>query len=395
MKSRFLRTNLVNILVIDHCVETVASISSTLGPSFCQVVSVSSFDEAIELLSSVDFALVLMSGELCAANDHKTTSVIKTLSKNTDTPIIYMSGNHDDITGLIGTHVSGSFDCILKPLDPIILKAKVIFFIDLYWKWFELKEENARLKDALQRSFAIGNNFLSVVSHELNTPITSLKLQLQMMQKSLGIPKDGAVQSNYFSKGLEVSCKQVERLISVTRTLMDCSYIESGRFLLHPERFKLQYFLDDIIEKHSDLKDCSGRKINICLNEDLEVNWDKERIAQILTKLISNSVRFAPGEIDLSAQESDGIVILEIRDYGMGIQNAMREGIFDRLEWSRVENASGLGFGFYIVKGIIEAHKGQVDVKSEPSGGTTFSIYLRKDLSYHLNTDSPALVAED
>lgn len=239
--------------------------------------------------------------------------------------------------------------------------------------------ENARLYKLSQEAIEVRNDFLSIASHELNTPITSLKLQLQMVKKSLLLASEGTFPLERFSKGVDASCKQVDRLINLIQILLDVTRIQSGKFTFSFEKFNVQDIVKEVIDRHKEIIDASDCKVKVSNEVSAEVLWDKTRIEQVVTNLLTNAIKYAPGEIEITVSDIGENIAILVRDHGRGIPETKLKTIFDRFERATSnESVSGLGLGLFIVKQIIDGHQGKIEVKSEQEKGTTFCVFIPK-----------------
>lgn len=244
-----------------------------------------------------------------------------------------------------------------------------------------LAMENSKLYQISQEAIEVRNDFLSIASHELNTPITSLKLQLQMVKKSLLSNKEGTLPLEKFTRSVEASVKQVDRLINLVQILLDVSRIQSGKFTFNFEELNASSVVQEVLDRHKEICQNSGCEIKLDIPDSLDVVWDKTRIEQVITNLLTNAIKYAPGEIDISLKQIGEIVTIKVKDHGKGIPTHKLKTVFERFE--RVasnESVSGLGLGLYIVKQIVEGHSGKVEVESEENKGTSFSIILPRDV---------------
>lgn len=238
--------------------------------------------------------------------------------------------------------------------------------------------ENFRLYKISQDAIEVRNEFLSIASHELNTPITSLKLQLQMVKKTLLASTEGNLPLDRFTRSVNASVKQVDRLINLIQILLDVSRIQSGRFTFNFQNVKVQEIVDEVVERHREILEISDCKLTVKPLPDLEVVWDKTRVEQVITNILTNAIKYAPGNIEISAEEDNGNIVFRVVDEGDGIPVDKLRTIFDRFERATTkENVSGLGLGLFIVKQIVEGHHGLVEVKSS-NKGTEFKVSLPK-----------------
>lgn len=243
-----------------------------------------------------------------------------------------------------------------------------------------LAYENSRLYKLSQQAIEIRNDFLSIASHELNTPITSLKLQLQLTKKSLESGKDGNLPLDKFTKSIDASVRQVDRLITLVQVLLDVSRIQSGKLTFHFEEFDLTDLLSEVLDRFKELVTTSGCELDVENSLDAHVAWDKTRIEQVIINLLTNAIKYAPGRIHLNIKQVEGGVQILFKDHGKGIPQHKLTSIFDRFERaSSNETISGLGLGLFIVKQIVDGHGGNVKVNSEINSGTVFTVFLPVD----------------
>lgn len=243
-----------------------------------------------------------------------------------------------------------------------------------------LAYENTRLYKISQQAIEIRNDFLSIASHELNTPITSLKLQLQITKKTLEMGARGEFPLDRFNKSIDSSVRQVDRLINLVQILLDVSRIQSGKLAFNFERFNVNEVIDEIVERHREIVNQSHCHLNLEIENDIVACLDKTRFEQVVVNLLTNAIKYAPGEILLRVYVTDGHLKVEMRDHGQGIPEDKLATIFDR--FARVtshEGVSGLGLGLFIVKQIIEGHHGHIEVSSKVEDGSQFIVTLPMD----------------
>lgn len=215
------------------------------------------------------------------------------------------------------------------------------------------------------------DEFLSLVAHELKTPLTVMKLVLQALSYKC---KQYNVASDILKKIKDVDI-EINRLTSLINEILDFSKLESGTVHLNTKMFNL---IDLINETISELKPIAKQKISFVRHSKILVQADRDRIKQVLINLISNSIKYSKrnGKIYVKAEVSNGFIIVSVKDEGVGIPKEKLPRIFDR--FFQIENSSklGSGLGLYITKEIISKHKGEVWVESEEDKGSTFYFSL-------------------
>jgi PAS domain S-box-containing protein len=235
------------------------------------------------------------------------------------------------------------------------------------------EEERLRLARA-EEAVRLRDEFLSIASHELKTPLTALHLQLQILGDAAGLPEQ-------VSRQLERATRNSARLVTLVETLLDVVRITAGRFRLTRERFELGAAIREAVYSLSGEATKARTPILIHEKHRMEGWWDRLRIEQAFTNLIANAIKYGAGSpVDIGVDFDGRVARVTIADQGPGIAAADRERIFARFERAApAEHFGGLGLGLYITRQIVEAHGGTVEVDSEPGAGATFLVRLPLD----------------
>ncbi|WP_437922570.1 AAA family ATPase [Sorangium sp. So ce291] len=236
--------------------------------------------------------------------------------------------------------------------------------------------DNARLYQAAQEAIRARDEFLTVATHELNTPMTSLTLTLEAVQRTLelGRPWDPQAMDRQVDRAL----RQAARLTRLHNELLDVSRSSTDRLSLEVAEVDLGAIVRDVIDRFKldlarvgcsvSLRDC-GRIVG---------RWDRFRVGQIVTNLLANAMKFGAGKpVEIFVSEEAGTARLAVKDQGIGIDPARQEQIFERFGRAVSDrNYGGLGLGLYISRTIAEAHGGSIRVQSAPGAGATFVVEL-------------------
>jgi signal transduction histidine kinase len=220
------------------------------------------------------------------------------------------------------------------------------------------------------------SEFLSVASHELKTPLTSLKLQVQGLRRF--IKRDPASLTERVPPFAERCERQIDRLTRLVDDLLDLSRISNGKLQMVPEDLDLAELVHEVLQRFTfDLAHASC-EIRLDAPEPVWGHWDRLRIEQIFTNLLTNSFKYGPGApIEVRVGREDGMAVLSVRDHGIGISASDQTRIFAQFERvSTTRGPSGLGLGLYIASQIVDAHEGKIEVRSEPGQGSTFTVRL-------------------
>lgn len=240
--------------------------------------------------------------------------------------------------------------------------------------------DNAKLHQEAQQAVKLRDEFISMASHELKTPITSLNLQVEVLNDLVsGLESDTEV-SRLMTKFLGSTNKQLMRLSRLVDDMLDISRISSGKLSLSIKETNLTMLTHEIHERFKDqLKDL---KINsqLHLGDNIKVHCDPERIDQVITNFMTNAIRYGGrSPIHMTIEDSNQKVIFKIKDHGRGIKKEDQERIFKRFERAHThQDVDGLGLGLYINKQIIDEHNGLIKLESEEGQGATFIFELLK-----------------
>lgn len=240
---------------------------------------------------------------------------------------------------------------------------------------FERIQAQEKLKKSIKKLREMDrkkDDFISIASHELKTPLTSMKLFLELLSRQLETAKK-ADQSIHLLKKAQEQTHRLQRLVT---DLLDVSRIQKGKLQFLSEPFRLDKLIEDTLDGLS-----LQHNILIKKTTPLIVKGDKFRIYQVLTNFLTNANKYSPpnSEIHISIEKNDTNALVKVKDFGIGIAQNQQKNIFNKLY--QVKNAekktySGLGMGLFIAKEIITHHKGSIGVKSTKGKGATFFFTL-------------------
>ncbi|MGZ3778117.1 MAG: sensor histidine kinase, partial [Mucilaginibacter sp.] len=219
------------------------------------------------------------------------------------------------------------------------------------------------------------NDFIAMASHELKTPLTSLKAYIQLLETKLSGASDPFVKT-----ALSKSINQVNKMTALVHSFLDLSRLEPGQLQLKRSVFDINKLVEECV---NDSRMISGTHalvfsaIAVC-----NVNADREKIGQVVSNFISNAIKYSPkgSTVTIKAEVGDhNCVEVSVTDQGIGIKPKDQEKIFQRfyrVDDSDKKHISGFGIGLYLSNEIIQRHKGKIWVKSTSSKGSTFFFSL-------------------
>ena len=218
------------------------------------------------------------------------------------------------------------------------------------------------------------SDFLSMASHELKTPLTSMKMFLELLGRQLDTTE--LHQAKYFVNRIQ---DQTNQLVELTNDLLDVSRIETGKLRLNKEPFHLNDLISETVEALA--TSTRSHKLVLVKNPPTLIHADRYRIFQVLINLLTNAIKYSPSgrDIHITLDQKDSIATVRVQDFGIGIKKSQQEKIFDKLYQvtdPQEKTYPGLGLGLYISKEIIERHKGTIQVQSAKGKGSTFSFSL-------------------
>lgn len=237
-------------------------------------------------------------------------------------------------------------------------------------------ERHALELERLQKEEAFRKQLLNAVAHELNTPLTPLKLQLHLAQRRLGDQKE-----------LKVLDRNVDRLGRIVEDLMDVARLEGETFQLQQEPHGLVEVIEEAAATFRPLAAERDVSIQVMVEGDFEITADRLRMTQVLYNLLSNAVKYSPegGVVRVEARKDEHGVVCAVEDQGPGFDNAQLQQLFQPfapIHPAPPHAPPSTGLGLYLTRGIVDAHGGRIEASSPgPGRGARFTFWLPHDES--------------
>lgn len=253
---------------------------------------------------------------------------------------------------------------ISRLISPFIEKARLVS---------ELRKNEEILHEAIESR----DIFLSICSHELKTPVQSLKLLSQISLRQLRRGTFPISEQNVTATFQKFSA-QVDRLANLIEDMLDISRMESGNFVFRKDYFSLTKLMQDVLEKYEAHFSELSIPFTYEIEEEIVVNGDIVRIEQVIQNIINNAIKYGRLQpVHVTLKKAGTSAVIRVKDNGTGIPESFLDKIFHRFERvGQDSNITGLGLGLYICKTIVDSHQGVIQVKSEEDVGSTFSVYL-------------------
>lgn len=265
----------------------------------------------------------------------------------------------------------------------VSLKEKAFFSQDDLYMFLDFSRrvsvamDNAHFHEKADAAIRVRDEFLSVASHELKTPLTPLKLQAQLLVRVLKSSTIAGINADKVDKILSTFERQLDRLSTLIDELLDISKIANGKLSLNVEKFDMIDLVRDVLNRFSGLLVSSKCEVIFDATGPIFVELDRFRMEQIFVNLLTNACKYGQGkpiQIDVRRLGNDRVEVA-VKDHGIGIAQANLSRIFDRFERAvSSRHFAGLGLGLYIVTQLLEAHQGKIRVKSSLGEGSTFAF---------------------
>ncbi len=265
-----------------------------------------------------------------------------------------------------------SYRVAARPLPgrPGLDELSMVTFLDMTGQ----RRAEVALRDAVHAR----DELFSVATHELKDPLFSLQLSIQLLRHVAEL--DGAVPP-HVTQHLEVGERQIGRLARLIDNMLDVARIVHGRIELEFEPLDLSELAQQVVTRFAEQAGSSGTILTAEPSRPVVGRFDRLKIEQVIANLLSNAIKYGDGKpIRVRVRGEADRAVVEVEDQGAGIAPEDRERIFDRFERaSSGHRQASLGLGLYIVRSLVEAHGGAIEVRSEPGRGSTFIVTIPWD----------------
>ncbi len=291
-----------------------------------------------------------------------------------DEPFIVVSGTVKEEMA-VEVLKAGAHDFVVK--DRL---ARLVPAIVRELKEAEIRRERRQALEDLKLALQARDEFLSIASHELKTPITSLDLQLW---SALGLVRGRSLDGlgEKLTSKLQTAARQVDRLTALINNLLDVTRMTSGRMRVVKRETDLAQVVRDVTARFRELSAGEPTQLRVEASNPMLGSWDPVLLETIVNNLISNAMKFGAGKpVDVTVSADSGNAKLTVTDHGLGIGPRDQQRIFGRFERAVPESHfGGLGVGLWIARKATEAHDGHIRVSSAPGEGATFVVELPRN----------------
>ncbi|AZZ76151.1 MULTISPECIES: hybrid sensor histidine kinase/response regulator [Pseudomonas] len=383
------------LLIVDDLPENLLALEALIKREDRTVYKALSADEALSLLLQHEFAMAILDVQMPGMNGFELAELMRGTEKTKNIPIIFVSAAGRELNYAFKGYESGAVDFLHKPLDIHAVKSKVNVFVDLYRQSKAMKQQVEALEQArreqeallqqlqstqleLEQAVRMRDDFMSIVAHEVRTPLNGLILETQLRKMHLARDNAAAFTLDKMHAMVDRDERQIKSLIRLIEDMLDVSRIRTGKLSIRPSRFDLVQLVSNLLQNFAQQIEAAETEVSFTAPAPVEGNWDEFRIEQVVTNLLTNALRYggrSPIQVRVYREGDEARV--EVQDRGIGISQENQKRIFQQFERVSAKTVvAGLGLGLFISEQIVAAHGGSIVVESEINEGAQFRVCL-------------------
>ncbi|MFO7872940.1 MAG: hybrid sensor histidine kinase/response regulator [Bacteroidales bacterium] len=334
-----------------------------------QIETAETGEEALEILKSRPQDIVLLDNKLPGIQG---IDVLEYINQQNMDVVVVMITSYASLELAVKATRQGAYDFVPKPFTPKELRAS----IDTIAKQLFLQRMTEKLN---QEGRHVRFQFLSVLSHELKSPLNAVEGYLQMLDER----KFGEKLDDY-DDIIDRSLNRVQGMRSLIMDMLDFTRIESGKKQRKLENVNLCQVVKQSIEAFQPLSIQKDVDVYLNCSVDIHLEADKQELEIIVNNLISNAIKYnkTGGRVDIGLRREGDKVILTVQDTGIGMQEEDTKDLFEdfvRIKSEHTKNISGSGLGLSIVKKLLDMYNASISVESEPEKGSCFTVEFKQE----------------
>ena len=383
------------LLIVDDLPENLLALEALIKREDRTVYKALSADEALSLLLQHEFAMAILDVQMPGMNGFELAELMRGTEKTKNIPIIFVSAAGRELNYAFKGYESGAVDFLHKPLDIHAVKSKVNVFVDLYRQSKAMKqqvealEQSRREQEALlqqlqstqgelEQAVRMRDDFMSIVAHEVRTPLNGLILETQLRKMHLARDNAAAFTLDKMHAMVDRDERQIKSLIRLIEDMLDVSRIRTGKLSIRPSRFDLAQLVRTLLENFAQQIEAAETEVSFTATEPVEGQWDEFRIEQVVSNLLTNALRYGgKSPIQVRVYREGNEARVEVQDQGIGISEENQKRIFQQFERVSAKTVvAGLGLGLFISEQIVAAHGGSIVVESKINEGALFRVCL-------------------
>jgi signal transduction histidine kinase len=390
-----LSTIQAKLLIVDDLPENLLALEALIKREDRIVYKALSADEALSLLLQHEFAMAILDVQMPGMNGFELAELMRGTEKTKNIPIVFVSAGGRELNYAFKGYESGAVDFLYKPLDIHAVKSKVNVFVELYRQSKAMKQQVEELEQSrreqealleqlqstqleLEQAVRMRDDFMSIVAHEVRTPLNGLILETQLRKMHLARDNAAAFTLDKMHAMVDRDERQIKSLIRLIEDMLDVSRIRTGKLSIRPTRFDLSALVRDWLQNFAPQIEAAESSVTLEADQTVVGSWDEFRIEQVISNLLTNALRYgAKSPITVKVYSESGQAWVEVRDFGIGIGEENQKRIFQQFERVTAKHAvAGLGLGLFISEQIVAAHGGFITVESRIGEGALFRVCL-------------------
>ncbi|QEC80232.1 hybrid sensor histidine kinase/response regulator [Mucilaginibacter ginsenosidivorax] len=399
-------TSIIKILLVDDNENNLLSMRVVLEKDQYAFSSATSGREALRiLLKEDDFSLILLDVKMPMMDGYETAELIYQRDKLRHIPIIFITAHDYEEAAIFKGYKAGAVDFVRKPFNPEILRSKVAVFTELYQKNRLLKQQEEKLQlinndliqlnqeleqRVLERTIALENlnhelkalnlskdKFLSVISHDLRNPLTSLLASSENLKRDADKLKPEQIK---LLSG--IINRTSNKILSQLNELVEWAKNQREKTSFQPVKLHLPHGINESLDLLRETANQKEISLENEVDEDIYIMADALMFRSVLQNLVTNAIKYTPhggGAVKVSACISGDMVEICIRDNGVGMAESTKAMLFGNSSQTSILGTNmekGSGLGLLLVKDFITAHGGAINVDTEVDKGTCFRFTL-------------------
>ena len=383
------------LLIVDDLPENLLALEALIKREDRIVYKALSADEALSLLLQHEFAMAILDVQMPGMNGFELAELMRGTAKTKNIPIVFVSAAGREMNYAFKGYESGAVDFLHKPLDIHAVKSKVNVFVELYRQSKAMKQQVEALEQSrreqetllaqlqltqveLEHAVRMRDDFMSIVSHEVRTPLNGLILETQLRKMHLARDNAAAFTMDKMHAMVERDERQIQSLIRLIEDMLDVSRIRTGKLSIRPAQFDLTQTVAQLLQSFAAQISAAQSAVNFNPGPPVVGQWDEFRVEQVISNLLTNALRYgAKKPIDVSVYIDGDQAVIDVRDQGIGISEENQLRVFQQFERVSASHVTaGLGLGLFISEQIVAAHSGTITVQSALGEGALFRVCL-------------------
>lgn len=368
---------IAKVLIVDDIEENLISLEAMLNFDDIEIHKANSGDAALKMLLKNKYALIISDVSMPGMDGFELLEFIRMDPNNATAPVILATAFNKEEKFVYKGYEEGAVDYLIKPLDNNVTRSKVRVFVDLHIQKMQLQLQKKNLEELVEQK----NRFMGMMAHDIRGPLGILITYSDIIRSKTNMDEER------LAKMTNIMFDTGNQLLTVLEDILDLSSLQSNNIELNLSQVNISDFVANNIEFNSIISQKKNIQIQFApLLKPANIFIDESKITQVLNNLISNGIKYSKSNTQLFVSIEDSLthITIHVRDEGQGIEESEIANLFNAYKITSTKSTSGeksTGLGLFIVESIVNAHEGEVGVKSKIGRGSKFSFSISKNLT--------------